>query len=102
MQRKYLQKIIKLTENEESKSFSEPIELEYYLVESKIDNEDFNGIEMYGIQIVKKIGKDFMESEFVRNITFNKDNAIDMIDKIARNTVTPMTLKYIVYDLISA
>jgi hypothetical protein len=76
--------------------------LEYYLLESE-DKEDYYCIEDcagYGIEIVKIFKNKPVEKISFTNVTPNKEDAMDIIDILARNTVTPMELPYILDDLV--
>ncbi|MCX7749761.1 MAG: DUF6514 family protein [Clostridia bacterium] len=79
------------------------IELEYYMVESKNDeDEELRGRRLYGVEIVKKIGTHSIEKELVRNLSCCEDSAREIIDKLAKNTVTPVGLPFVIEDLLGA
>ena len=86
----------------------EEIKLEYYLINSTrsvdgdgkcIDGENFVGEEtnVYGIKLVKE-GSTYEEEEIV-GVTFDEEEAVDLIKLLADNTVTPISLVEIVDDL---
>lgn len=70
--------------------------LKYYLLENNLHN-----ITTYGIKIEKLNNNILDEVEEVSSITDNLDFAKEIFNKIIKNTVTPITLIYILDDLIS-
>ncbi len=97
---KYLKRKLQL--NERSNSFHHiPMELEYYLIESRIDySDDFSGEKVYGIGIAKRVSEICYEENNVLNFSFCKNETSKLIDKLADNTVTPISLRIILDDLI--
>ncbi len=100
MQNKYLEKVVSITSyDDEVLQF--PFNLEYYLIVSVTkDNQEQEGILEYGIEIVKKIGNEKIESGLIGNITSKRQTAVKLIQKFARNSVTPLSLSYVVDDFI--
>ena len=75
------------------------MELEYYLTESS--NTENNERVLYGIEIVKKhLGK-ITERVMFRDIFNSRKKTSDLIDLLARNTVTPMSLASILDDILA-
>jgi hypothetical protein len=96
---KYLQKKIALDGVECVTEVKGAIELEYYLIESEIENSsEFTGKKAFGIEIIKKVENGF-EVETIKNLSFCKENTIKMLDKLAENTVTPTGLTYVIDDM---
>ncbi|NLY43173.1 MAG: hypothetical protein GX066_04230 [Clostridiaceae bacterium] len=81
------------------------INLKYYIIEDEIVNEDFNHpIKGYGIEIVKKEmtidDTTIIESMQISNVYCSEKRTQELIDKLAYHTVTPVTLDYILEDII--
>ena len=78
-----------------------PIELEYYLIESETqDINDVSEEKVYGLEIVKKVKNKKVESSFVRNYSCCKEAARNTLNKLANNSVTPMCLSFVLDDII--
>lgn len=97
---KHLKRKLKL--NKESDSlYNIPMELEYYLIESKLDyTDDLSGEKVYGIGIVKRISETSFEENIVHNFSCCINETSELIDKMADNTVTPVSLRTILDDLL--
>ena len=77
------------------------LELEYYLVESDPDRENTAPEERgYGIQIIKKESGVACESVMLRDIHPSRETAEKLVKLMADNTVTPVTLPYIIDDML--
>ncbi|ROR30354.1 hypothetical protein EDD66_1025 [Mobilisporobacter senegalensis] len=73
------------------------IELSYYLMECrKKDNQET----LYGIQIQKKDGEK-VEIENSGCISYSKEFVLQMIHKMMEGTVTPITMLYIIDDIMT-
>ncbi len=68
--------------------------LEYYLLSSEAEISE-KKINIYGIEVIKR-NIDSLEKSTIADITIRKDFAINIIDKIKENTVTPVHL----YDVV--
>ena len=80
------------------------INLKYYIVEAEFINEELdNPMKGYGIEIVKKeLTNDdttSVESMLISNVYCNEKRTEELIDKLAYHTVTPLTLDYILDDM---
>lgn len=77
------------------------IELEYYLLESNQDSEKTasQGIS-YGMQIIKKGCGMANESIMFKDIHPSRKTTEKLVELMAQNTVTPVTLPYIMDDLL--
>lgn len=83
-------KILEIDEHE--------VELSYYLTECrKKENKDST---LYGIQIEKRDSGN-VEIESSGCITYSKEIVLQMIHKLMENTVTPITLLYIIDDFVT-
>ncbi len=90
MERKELIKKLEIKNNEngEGKNF----QLEYYLTNVK------DG--MYGIEISKITNNSNNEIKSMSNICSTKEQTIELLEKLVRNQVTPITFTYIVEDFL--
>ncbi len=78
------------------------IQLEYYLIESESGQSySFNEDKVYGIEIVKKESDNHAECEIVRNFSSSKENTMGMLNILAKNTVTPIELSFVLDDLMA-
>ncbi|NLJ88762.1 MAG: hypothetical protein GX327_08355 [Epulopiscium sp.] len=80
----------------------EIIQLEYFLLE-KEGNDGNNSMKTYGIEIVKKksfLGKAICtETDQIDCLTHEKEIAKEIINKLISNSVTPITMSYIINDI---
>ena len=77
--------------------------VEYHILKSKIEYEG-EELEVYGVEIVKKQRKNgvlTVENEAIENICVSKDKVYELILTLAKNLVTPITLRDIVEDMIA-
>jgi hypothetical protein len=85
------------------KSDGEMIQLEYFLLE-KQRNEMNNLSKTYGIEIVKKyahFGETiYTETDQIECLTHEKEKAKEIIDKLIAHAVTPVSMIYVIEDLI--
>lgn len=100
MKKRCQEKVVLVTEDETRLKLKEPIVLEYYLVDRIIEDEDIKKKRTYGVEIVKKIGNRCVEKELIHNITCDRKKAVELLNKCAENTVTPIGIRYIVDDMI--
>lgn len=100
---KFLESKVKLEMEEGIINEKNSFELEYYLIESE-ENEmqDFPGTRVYGIEIIKKLNTGIEEKERVRNFSFCRDQTRNMLEKLSKNTVTPVGLPFVIDDFIGA
>ena len=85
--------IEKVTVNEVGIHGNQNFNLEYHLI-----NNDDN---TYGIEILKIDTNTAHSEKSVINIATVKENALDLINKLAKNKVTPLTLGYIKEDFLN-
>lgn len=78
------------------------IQLEYFLLEK--ENEQIDNItKTYGIEIVKKcnhFGETiYTETDQIECLTCKKEKAQEIINKLISNSVTPISMLYIIDDM---
>lgn len=96
---KFLEKKIEILVAENSGITGNTLELEYYLVESDNDMpEDMDTDKGYGVEIVKKEFGLTKESKMIKNIFCSRKTAEELLILLADNSVTPVTLPYILDD----
>ena len=79
---------------------NDQIVLEYYLFESELEGSEENiNTKAYGVEIIKNINEKFAESESIRNYSIYKKSTLDFLDKLSRNTVSPVGLTYVFDDI---
>lgn len=80
----------------------EIIQLEYFLLE-KEGNDIGNFMKTYGVEIVKKsnfFGKTVCtETDQLDCLTYEKEVAKEIINKLISNSVTPISMSYIINDI---
>lgn len=74
------------------------MKLDYCLTESYPEEEESEPY--YGIRITKYLGGD-VETDEVCGISYSKDTVIDMLRKLFRFEVTPVSMVEIIDDLIT-
>jgi len=79
----------------------EGFKLEYYLIESEMEYDDPENVRtVYGIEVVKRMDGGSMEYSRFEGIYTDKGRTRELIGKLASNTVTPVSLPYILDDLL--
>ena len=77
--------------------------LDYYILEKEVQIEGFS-VNTYGIEICKKSKRENNSSYFeyrkIFDIFCTEEETIDVIDKLARNSVTPICMQEVLEDLI--
>lgn len=74
------------------------VKLEYYLTIEDSADEEWGSI--YGIQVIKKDG-DFVEEEATGGITYSKELALEILNKLFLFQVTPISVIEIVDELLT-
>jgi len=84
----------KITLDKNSYFFLEnPITLEYYIYEREVDSgDDLAGRKVYGIGISKTIDNRHYEENVVYNFSCSFDETKNVVNMLAKNTVTPVEL----------
>ena len=78
------------------------IKLTYYLLSGSVSRE-YCDLEVYGVEIDKETvpcGKSGKEKKQIKNLFFKRSEAVNFLEKISRNKVTPMELKYVIKEYI--
>ncbi|MDP4094945.1 MAG: DUF6514 family protein [Bacillota bacterium] len=100
MYTKYLFHRIKLS-NREFPGLERPLVLEYYMLESEVDYiSELAGKKVYGVSVVKKVGKDCFEGDEIRNLSCSFNNTKQLLKTLSINKVTPVGLKFVLEDMI--
>jgi len=97
---KYLEKKVEL-ESFDCTAAEEPIELEYYLLESEIrGEEELDGRKVYGIEVVKRVNDVKVERKIIKDVSCFKESTLEILKRLAENSVTPVSLPFILEDMI--
>lgn len=74
--------------------------LRYFVVEQAKSAEGFDKtFSTYGLE-VEKLSEEKVESNFVNDVTTNKEYAVDLMDCLRKNKVTPVHLKDVLIDML--
>ena len=78
------------------------IQLEYYLIETKLRENSEELETLYGIEIIKRNQDSMlefpMESDMISGISENKEKVRQILNQLIAYTVTPVTLPYVLDD----
>ena len=100
MIKRIIERKISIDYDTENYKYDIPIILEYYILENVADYDDKLGDKkVYGLGIAKKIGENCYEEKSVMNFSCNIENTRKLINKLADNLVTPITLEFILEDM---
>ncbi|HHV97262.1 MAG TPA: hypothetical protein GXX37_12470 [Clostridiaceae bacterium] len=103
MYKRILERKVSINQDTENYRYEMPIELEYYLLENMASYNDKHREErVYGLRIAKKIGENCYEEKSIMNFSCNIDKTRKFINKLADNEVTPVTLEFIIEDMVDA
>ena len=98
---KHLEKKIKVVPDGEALEIMDPIELEYYLLESSsYSSNNLSDEKTYGFEIIKSINNKFSEKTIIKDFSSCKENALNILGKFVSNVVTPLELPYLMDDII--
>lgn len=101
MLKKYLERQL-LVESYDEVRLKDPIELEYYLIESEAENITLNDSgRTYGLGIVRRIGDKCFEEKIVRNYSSSPDETRTVLELLAGNSVTPCCMLQVLDDLLA-
>lgn len=101
MIKRKLEKEVELLADENQKAFNIPIILEYYLLESEIDEiTELKGNKVFGIEVIKKIKGINDEVISYKDISCSMEKTQNILNRLAINNVTPISFPYIIEDLI--
>lgn len=99
---KYLENKVELEPIDCLTVAKEPVELEYYLIESEINGEEeLDGKTVFGIEIVKRVNDIRVESSIIKDVSCLREDTLRILRIMARNTVTPISLPFIIEDIIN-
>ena len=77
--------------------------LDYYVLEKEVEIEGFS-VNTYGIEICKRAkrenGSSYFEYRKIFDIFCTEEETTSVIDKLARNSVTPICMQEVLEDLI--
>lgn len=77
--------------------------LDYYILEKEVQIEGFS-VNTYGIEICKRDKRENNSSYFeyrkIFDVFCSEAETIDVLDKLSRNTVTPVCMQEVLEDLI--
>lgn len=80
------------------------MKLTYYLLTGAV-SEEYCDLKVYGVEIEKEVIsgkiKAGIERKMVKDLFFKRCDAVEFLNKIIRNRVTPMELKYVIKDHIN-
>ncbi len=98
---RYLRRTVNLDCSDEPNGLTRKIELKYYLVESSaVGNGASSECSIYGIEVVKK-ENGVEEVGLVKDICLDREEVAGILDKLALNTVTPVSLHSVLEDLVN-
>jgi hypothetical protein len=101
MIKRKLEKQVELTGDENQMLFKFPIKLEYYLLESEMDeSEELKGRKTFGIEVIKKTQGNSDEIKSFTNVSCSMENTQNLLNKLAANSVTPMGMSYVLDDIL--
>jgi hypothetical protein len=95
---KYLEKKVSFFTEEIDKEDKYDFDLEYYLIESNERNEGDEST-VYGLEIIKRAGEN-TESKLIRNYSNSIKATRQLIKQLAYNTVTPVSLPFVIDDIL--
>lgn len=100
---RFLEKEVELSLNDTLVGYNSPIRLEYYFLESEItDMDELSGLRTYGVEIVKKVDGFDNEIKTIKNLSCCKECVKNILGKLVEHTVTPVSLRYILDDMLGA
>ena len=98
---KFLEKKVQVVFDGYDREKTNVIELEYYLLETDSAEDDGNEDQkMYGVEIIEKRQGIPNETKQFNNIFTTRLKTRNLIELLAENTVTPLSLPYILDDML--
>lgn len=100
MIKKLLEKKVEISTDENQILFNSPIKLEYYLLESELEQiDELKGIKVFGIEVIKKLHG--VEDEIIsyKDYSSNVFKTKDLLNILANNSVTPVGVSYVLEDI---
>jgi hypothetical protein len=80
---------------------SQPAHVKYILVKTLCECDGIDRIPVYGIKAELFINSALTDSSFVSDITSSEPKCKALMEMLAKNKVTPVTLKDVIEDLIA-
>lgn len=101
MTKRKLEKEVEVIADGYQNSSKFPIKLEYYLLESEMDEiGDLRGKKIFGIEVVKKMQGLEDEIKSYKDLSCCEESTQYILNKLAINSVTPLGLPYVLDDII--
>ena len=101
MIKKLLEKEIEILTDENQILFNTPIKLEYYLLESELEEiDEKKGEKVFGIEVIKKIQEINDEVISFKDFSSSLEKTKSILNTLAKNSVTPIGLPYVLEDII--
>jgi hypothetical protein len=98
---KYLERSLSIMPDMQQGESMKPLQLEYYIIETDTAHSDEESCEKtFGIEIIKKENSGYVENEAIADVFCNREKAEYVLDMLARNTATPMELKFVLEDMV--
>lgn len=100
MIKKHLKRKLVLENTERENLYDFFCELNYYMLESDL-SDDYNAGsgKVYGIGVSRKIDKISSEEKNIEVYSMDRSKTSNMIDFLADNEVTPVSLEYVLEDM---
>ncbi len=101
MHNKFLIRRVDNVTSEAPESKTGSFVLEYYIIESELpESNDFGKVIVYGLEIVKKLTSELSEKNQIENVFCSREAAEGLVNILAVNSVTPVSLGYIIEDML--
>ncbi len=97
---KFLEKRVEVEMGEDPQQNRNAMELEYYLLEIETDAGEQELKKAYGIEILKKQQGIHEEKKKYQDVFCSRERTKNLVEQLAENTVTPVTLPYILDDIL--
>ena len=78
------------------------IVLTYTLIAGRYSGEELPPYDSYGVEIRLSCGERLEDSTVVEDITCDRSEAENLIDRLRRHTVTPVTVRDVIEDYLGA
>ena len=97
---KFLEKRVEVETGEDPQQNRNAMELEYYLLEIETDAGEQELKKAYGIEILKKQQGIHEEKKKYQDVFCSRERTKNLVEQLAENTVTTVTLPYILDDIL--
>jgi len=95
---RFLEKRVEIDMEEPGRKPGNTLELEYYLLENEAGGNESGSI--FGVEIREKNQGVLNEIKNYYNIFSSREDTLNLVKMLARNTVTPSTLPYVLDDML--